>query len=800
MIVLRHKVARCRRRIGTWVRRWRRGTLRVTLGTRILLVLVAVATTSTALSVLMQDSSLSADLRNAARVRLRRAGEIVKQLVDERLTTQSDRYRALASSPQFLANVEAGHQPTLAYFAEQLRPVHDAAAILFLDAEDREIAASGDVGLRAAVLRAAPSSRAAARDRPLTTVVRWHDEPHAVAYIPIRDGTRRRGSLVAVERVRPEERAAWSRLCRANVALGPASSAEQLSFALAPIGDLQLRVEAPFDLEDQALQRSRGNLLAGGMLGLALALAASILLARNLVRPIRAIQSATDRIGAGELGTRLDEGRNDEVGDVARSFNLMLDSLQRNMRDRAVFENQISHLAYHDSLTGLPNRRLLKQRLAAALELARSQTSQIAVMFLDLDRFKNVNDTLGHSAGDSLLLEVASRLHTCIEDVVAPGSRFDGAAMLARLGGDEFTLMVTDIADRDQVAGLADRIIAALSSPFDVTGHEVTVSASLGIAMAPDDAHDAETLLRDSDMAMFHAKTRGGRGYEFYADSMEEIAARRLALENKLRRALENDEFELFFQPKLDLETNQITGMEALLRWRAAGLEVVSPDEFVPLAEETGAIVPIGDWVLRRAVEQCLAWQAEGLPQVRIAVNVSARQMEHRDDFVAKVAELLAETGLEPSLLELEITESSLLKDEEAAVALMHRVRELGVGLSLDDFGTGYSSLSYLRRMPIDTLKIDRSFIQGADGNPADAALVGSIVAMAKVLGLRVVVEGVETRRQRRFLEQLGCDEIQGFLISRAVPAAQAAAMLRRRPRKRRLPAVLRKRRSRALV
>jgi predicted signal transduction protein with EAL and GGDEF domain len=357
---------------------------------------------------------------------------------------------------------------------------------------------------------------------------------------------------------------------------------------------------------------------------------------------------------------------------------------------------------------------------------------------------------------------------------------------LARLGGDEFTMLVHDVTDRRQVERLADRVLDSLVAPYEIRGQILTLSASLGIAIGPDDADDVDTLLRESDMAMFHAKNQGGRKYEFYADSMQALATKRLALEAKLQRALDNDEFELRYQPKLDLQTDRVTGFEALLRWRNADQGIVGPDEFIPMAEEIGAIVPIGEWVLYQAIEQSLAWQAEGLPPVRIAVNVSVRQIEHHADFVLMVANLLEATGFDPKLLELEITEGALLRDVDAAIALLKQLRQMGIGLALDDFGTGYSSLSYLRRLPISTLKIDRSFIQGADENPEDAALVGSIIAMAKVLGLRVIVEGVETRKQRRFLEALGCDEIQGFLFSQPVGADAAAEILRRSERRRR--------------
>jgi len=552
-----------------------------------------------------------------------------------------------------------------------------------------------------------------------------------------------------------------------------------LSMPARALGSLAFRVTTTFDAEARALANSRRNIFTGGMLGLALACAASLFLARNLVRPIQAIQKATERIGNGDLDFRLEMDRGDEVGDVAQGLNLMLDHLQKNIQERLKFEKQISHLAYHDSLTGLGNRLLLRERLATALENQRSENSSVAVIFMDLDRFKNVNDTMGHTAGDELLTKVAKRLHACVEAIDIADGDGEVETLLARLGGDEFTLLLSDVANRQQVESLAEKILESLSAPFDLRGQKVSLSASLGIALSPDDAQDVETLLRDSDMAMFHAKNQGGRGYEFYADSMEEIAAKRLDLEHRMQQALERDEFVLYYQPKVDVITGLVTGVEALLRWIDPERGIVGPDEFIPMAEETGVIIPIGDWVLKQAMQQLVTWQQEGLPAMRVAVNVSVRQIDPRLDFVGKVVSLLEETGLDPKLLDLEITEGALLSDEETAIPMFQQLRNLGVGLSLDDFGTGYSSLSYLRRLPIDTLKIDRSFIQCIDTNPADAALVGSIIAMARVLGLRVVVEGVETRAQQSFLVELGCDEIQGFIFSQPISAEQTTEILR---------------------
>ncbi|MBL9078801.1 MAG: EAL domain-containing protein [Planctomycetes bacterium] len=761
----RARRARLRRRFAAFVGRCRTRTLRVTLGTRILFVLIGLATVTTALTVALVEGSLAQDLQQASRARLRHAAQSVSLWLDERLAAQADRYRAAAASPQLLANVETRHAPTLQRFAADLQPLHGAQAIVFLAADGTVVAGAG------------PAALQTARGNG---VFAWQGTACTSTRVPIGDGSV--GSLLAIETLAADDLDGWSAHCQAHVELGPPGPADDLVLPVRAIGDdLELRVATTFAAEHAALLRSRANVLTGGLLGLALALAASLVLARSLVRPIRAIQRAAQRIAAGRFDVRLDDRRSDEVGDVARAFHHMLDNLQRNIDERARANDTMRHLAFHDGLTGLPNRRLFRTRLANALDRVQKGGPPLAVLSLDLDRFKDVNDTLGQAAGDSLLLEVACRLHGCIAPQLANGN-----ALLARLGADEFALLWLDGAEPAALTTLATRLLANLDRPIDVSGQEVSVGVSIGIAIAPQDGLDGETLLRDASLAMSHQKQTGGRGFAFFADSMHGVAGHRLQLETRLRRALANGEFQVHYQPKLELATDRITGMEALVRWQEPDGTMIPPGEFLPLAEATGVIVPLGEWVLRTAAAQSVAWQLEGLPPIRMAVNVSARQLEHRDDFVGTVQAVLDATGLEPSLLELEITESSMLQDAEATVAQLERVRALGVALALDDFGTGYSSFAYLRRLPIDTLKVDRSFVEEADADPEDAALVGAILAMARVLSLRVVVEGVETKRQRRFLEHLGCDEIQGYLVSRPVPADAAAALLRPQGRKRR--------------
>jgi diguanylate cyclase (GGDEF)-like protein len=762
----------------------RLAAVRMSLRNRVLLVLASLAAVSTLFSGLLQDSSLARDLGRASQSRLENAAAMVEQLADRHLAAQIERCRAISSTPQFLANVEAGHVPTLAHFARELAATHGAAAFVFLDAGGSELAGAGDESLRRRLARYLEPlgirSRECAAVRSASGYLAHEGVVYSVAAVPLEDERRTLGGLVSLAPLGTKELAAWSSLCRGPVWVGPPASDGDPSLVVRPVDDLDLRVSISAAAEREALAHLRWNVLVGGLVGLALAFAASILLARSLVRPICAIQAATDRIRAGNFDFRVDDRRQDEVGDVARAFNLMLESLRHSIDHRMRAENQASHQARHDGLTGLGNRRLLKDRLAQTLANANETSTRIGVLLLDLDRFKDVNDTLGHTAGDELLVQVATRLRMA----VAGGMDASEQVLLARSGGDEFTVVLTDVHDRRHLEVIADRILLELAAPYTLGGRQLTLTASTGIAVWPDDAKDIEGLLSASDMAMHHAKNRGGGRYEFYSDSMQEVVARRLALDNGLRHALENGEFELFYQPKVDLRTNQITGMEALLRWSNATYGMIGPEEFIPRIEETGAIVPIGAWVLEQAMKQGVEWQALRSTPVRMAVNISVRQIEQGQGFVDAIAALLAATGFDPRLLELEITEGVLVKDADAAIAVLEKLRLLGINLSLDDFGTGYSSLSQLRRLPIDTLKLDRSFIFGADSDPDAAALIGSIIAMAKVVELRVVVEGVETRKQRRLVERLGCDEIQGYLISKPLPADGATALLRSKRRR----------------
>jgi len=443
--------------------------------------------------------------------------------------------------------------------------------------------------------------------------------------------------------------------------------------------------------------------------------------------------------------------------------------VSRDITDKRRAEESIRHLATHDTLTGLPNRALFTEALGQALREARHQGRRLALMFVDLDHFKIINDTLGHDAGDLLLAQMAQGLRDSLraEDLVA------------RLGGDEFVALVRYPAGADEVAVVARKLLAAASRPFVLQGQECRVSASVGICLYPDNADDEASLMKGADIAMYEAKRGGRNAYRFFSPDAPPLSLRRLRMESNLRGALERDELSLHFQPKVDLTSGRIIGAEALLRWHNAELGAVSPAEFIPLAEETGLMVPIGRWVLHEACRQHVAWRAQGLPPVPVAVNLSARQFAD-DELVPDIERSLAASGMAAGDLELEVTESVVVADPERALATLATIKRLGVRLAVDDFGTGYSSLAQLKRFPIDSLKIDRSFICGLPGDIQDVAITEAIVVMCRTLQLTVVAEGVETSEQREFLREHGCSQMQGFQFSRPLPPADFAQLVRR--------------------
>jgi len=457
--------------------------------------------------------------------------------------------------------------------------------------------------------------------------------------------------------------------------------------------------------------------------------------------------------------------------------------LRLRVRNALAFKAYQDRLTDYDALTDLPNRKRFVTDVAAAVARARRNGSTCALLHVDLDRFKQVNDTLGHRVGDALLRAVTRRLQSALVDVATTNWRrpqeLEPSLALARISGNGFAALLTGVVSPDIPSRVARNTLSALAEPFSVSGQQMYMTGSIGVAFCPNDAEDAETLLKNAEMAMYQAKERGRNTFEFFSEEMNARALERLSLEGQLRRALERDQFVLYYQPKVDVAAPRIVGAEALLRWRHPELGMVPPTRFIPVAEDTGMIVEIGEWVLREATRQLKAWSMQGLPPISVSVNVSGAQFR-QPRLLETVRKTLEASGAAPDSLILELTESMLMDGASANVEMLTRLKATGVKLSMDDFGTGYSSLTYLKRFPIDELKIDRAFISGIPAERDSMAIVAAIVAMARALGLKVVAEGVETEEQLRFLRVLRCEVYQGYLCSRPVPPEPFADLLRR--------------------
>ncbi len=468
------------------------------------------------------------------------------------------------------------------------------------------------------------------------------------------------------------------------------------------------------------------------------------------------------------------EVTHDERGSPGR-----MEGTLQDLTEQRHAEERIKYLAYFDGLTGLPNRQSFAEQVSHALRRAKRSKKPLALLFMDIDNFKSINDSLGHPEGDQLLQRFAERITQTVRgsDFLARPIEDQHEFHIYRFGGDEFTLLLTDLQHEQDAAIVARRILRSTEQAIRVGGHELYATASIGISVFPSDGDDARSLLRNADAAMYHAKQKGKNTFEFYTESLTQISLERIDLEARLRKAIERSEMKLHFQPRVDAKTGLVRGGEALLRWVTSGIGAVPPSKFIPLAEETGLIIPIGEWALREACRQIQAWQAAGLLPTTISVNLSPRQFRH-ERLAFLIGKIFDETGLSPDLLELELTESAIMENVSRATKILQELKDLGIRVAVDDFGTGYSSLAHLKRFPLDVLKIDRSFVRNVSEDPEDAAIVVAIIAMAHSLGLRVVAEGVENEKQYAFLKTNNCDEIQGYLFSEPVSATEYARFI----------------------
>ena len=507
------------------------------------------------------------------------------------------------------------------------------------------------------------------------------------------------------------------------------------------------------------------------LLWIILTLIVSLLLSKLLTLPIKDLAEATTHLPSkilNEQSIKWPKSFILEINSLIDNFKGTSKILKESFNDIQRVNSELNSLASHDPLTNLANRSLFNKELGKAIEDAIVNNKKIAVMFLDLDRFKLINDTFGHNVGDKLLVQISKRLRTVLreEDIVC------------RMGGDEFTFLISNVDSEEEAAKIADKILESLQEKYILEEQEFNISASMGVAFYPEDGNESETLLKKADIAMYRAKENGKSNYQFFNNDMDNQGVERFKIENHLRKALEKNELILYYQPRVDSKTEKVKAVEALIRWKSPEFGMVPPIKFIPIAEETGLIIPIGEWVLRTACKQNKMWQEAGHPPIGVSVNLSALQFAQRN-LVDKVGEILEETGLDPRWLELEITEGIVIKNIDFTIQTLERLKEMGVKVSLDDFGTGFSSLNYLKNFKIDTLKIDSSFVRDINGDIKNTAIVNTIISLGKHLDLNVTAEGVETTTQLDFLKLNGCNEIQGFLYSRPIPPEELEKLIK---------------------
>jgi diguanylate cyclase (GGDEF)-like protein len=526
---------------------------------------------------------------------------------------------------------------------------------------------------------------------------------------------------------------------------------------------LYLRVSIPDQVVVSRTKRMFGISFAAILVAAIISYYLTTITARRfIISPVRQLLDASKLVECGDLTVRSGLPYTvDEIGQMAKSFDAMTNSLDERLRQICLAESEKHRLAYYDPLTNLPNRRLMQDRLNLALKRSRRHGTSVALLYIDLDNFKNVNDSLGHSGGDQLLTVIASRYMSFLreDDVVC------------RLGGDEFAVILQDIRHDENVTTVVEKLLGASTSPLQLEGKEVNVSASIGVALYPKDAEDAGTLEKNSDIALYHAKEEGKNTFRMFSEELNRLSHERITLTNALRHVLEQNDLVLHYQPKLSIESGKVTGVEALLRWNSPEFGTVFPERFIHIAEESRMIIPIGEWVLRNACEQQVAWQRQGL-DLTMAVNISAAQFKS-PDLVQSIQSIIEATGILPERLELELTESCLVDNPKETIGTLEKLRGLRCNIAIDDFGTGYSSLSYLKNFPVTILKIDRSFVKDLSHNAGDRAIAQSVVDLAKNLNLATVAEGVESDEQQRILQEIGCGYVQGFLHCKPVLPGQ---------------------------
>jgi diguanylate cyclase (GGDEF)-like protein len=846
------------------------------------LLMGGLAAVSTGVALIIQDRTLSADLRQAASDRLTRAAEAAERLLRDHLQGVAQRYASISATPEFRANLEAGDGATLAYNAESLVERTGAAIIAFESPERSLVAAAGDQSLQPIA-----SEALGAND---VTYLTQGGRLYAVTAVPLRIGGELIGHLLAAETVGPEMLDAWSSVLGVRVSVVPPEPRPSGTLtASVPLTGATLEVSTTYEAEQLAIARARRNLVLAGVAAMALAVLAGALLAHSFSRPIRQMKRAVERVGGETVdGEQLDVHRPDELGDLGRAFSDMLSRLRESevrlaraqrlarfsnwwfdpvtdeieagpdfrrlfeLEDRAQLQvgdllrcvhpedrdklaaavervrsprgafradvrvpvrkgrdrvlhlraqhrgadgqparveasaqdvterwnsaRQIEFLSLHDSVTGLGNRRYLFERLSLQLKEAELNESMVVLLLVGIDGFANIEGAMGHQVGDELLCEVARRLVATLAVPRQPDrrrKRDPSSYSVVRFGNDEFASVDT-VVDRADAATLAKTVANALEEPYVIDGHEIAVSVSIGISVYPDDAKTVDALVRYGTTALQTGRTISD-AYHFYDESIHQREVRRLRVAALLRRAIEREELELHYQPRVRPESGKIVAVEALARWTHEELGPISPGEFVPIAEDVGLIQSLGDWCLRAAVRDLLMWRSIGLTDLRVSVNLSAQEI--LPGLLERVLDITH--PLDPSRIEFEVTESAVLRNPDEALCLLTQLSDHGFRIALDDFGTGYSSLSHVRQLPLDAVKVDRSFIQDLGTNAESLSITGAVIMMCQAMELESVGEGVETEQQRRRLVELGCDEAQGHLFAPAMPPADLATLLK---------------------